>query len=202
MNMNYAASLANGQIWPKVMQIPLVYEMNGLSTAHLKDSTNPNIYLMNVSAAPGAPRIFEFVCPSNAFFIIAQINLVIVDAAVTSTKFGGGAALTNGIIWRVVDASNNLLFNFHSNPTIKMNYEFFNIAGTEIQLQTGADLVTVSWKSSVIGVLATIRPGWKIQVVIQDDLTALDFFEASVTGAFLPPDLIFRYFPNQSPSGT
>lgn len=189
---NLAFEFANGQYWQKIMTIPLLYQADGLVNAHLRNPQN-NSQNMVVNASSVAPVTFQFISPQNSFFAITQISLVLVDSGISPLNFGGLAALTNGMSLVITDENDVTKYNLHAGETIKQNYEFYHIAGSRIALSSGqgGDSLIVTWSSDIIGVYPTMRPGWKAKAIIRDNLTGIDKFEATIAGAYLPPDIIF-----------
>ncbi len=186
---NMAAAFANTQVFPKVMTLPVFLPVSSLSTNYLK---NAGSAAMNVNGSV-TPVVFEYVVSSSFYFGLAEINLVISDAAITPVKFGGITALSNGITWQVVDASNTLLYDFCPGGNIKQNAEFGNIGGTTIVLTGGADQISVTWRTSTAGISAILQAGWKVRVTVRDNLTGLDYFQASVTGVLTSPTISYVY---------
>jgi hypothetical protein len=176
--LNMAAAFANSQVFPKVMTLPVFLPLSAVSTAYLKNAGSPE---MNVNGSV-TPVVFEYVVASDKYFGIAEINIVISDGAITPTKFGGITALSNGILWQVVDASNTLVFDFCPGGSIKQNAEFANVGGSVIILTGGADQISITWHAATSGISAIIQNGWKLRITVRDDLTGLAYFRAAVTG--------------------
>lgn len=183
-------TFSGGQYFPKVMRIPLLFQVDRLVTAHLVNSLGNTSLVGNYSVA--SPGIFEFITPNNAFFAIATFTLVLVDTGITPLLFGGLPALSNGMTITVVDENNVQKYNLHAGSPIKQNYEFAHIAGASYLLEQGgaADQITLNWESAVLGLYPTMRPGWKFRVTIQDNLTGIDKLEASIGGAYISGDTV------------
>lgn len=187
---NISFVYGNGQSWPKIMTTPVAFPMNGFTSAYLLNGASQN---MNVLGTLGAPVVFEYVVPTNNFFGLSQHNLVITGANLTADKFGGIAALTNGILWQILKADNTVAYSFGSGNPIKANYEFAHVAGSVIQNTGGQDQLTVSWKGTDLGILGVLENGWKIRITVRDNLAAVPAFQATVHGALIPKDFIYDY---------
>ena len=185
--INAAVQYSNGQVWNKVMTLPQGFEVSSIITVSLKNAGSPNL---NVNGSV-TPVIFEYVVPSTNCFALAEIAVVIADAAITPTKFGGIAGpLTNGITWQVVDDTNTLKCDFCPSGSIKQNFEFALATASDLSVTGGADQLMVLWRGQNYGVTAILRAGWKVRITVRDNLTTLDAFQASVTGALTLNDFV------------
>lgn len=141
-----------------------------------------NIQNMNVNATGMTPSVFQYEVPANKVLVARKINFILTDAAFTPIKFGGIAALANGVKVTVTDGSDVELLDFLDTLTIKNNIEFGLLAGANINIGSALDGMTVGWTLSDTGHGLILTEGEKIKVSIQDDLTGLTEFRAMVQG--------------------
>jgi hypothetical protein len=189
---NLAALFANTQVWPKVLTLPLLYEMSGVQQNFLKNGSSSSLKVNGSTT----PVVFEYVVPSNYFFAFAQMNIILLDTGITPNKFAGQSALSNGMILQIVDENNASVMNFSPDGSLgafKQNSDFYHIGGASIQLTNGQDMIAVNWQARLIGILGGLRPGWKIRATVRDNLSAIGSGQISVIGALLPSDVEFVY---------
>lgn len=188
-----ASAYSSGRTWIKTQQTPVFADCTTIYSGHLVESTNASNVAMNVAGSAGSPKIFQYVVPAGNYFALLGQNIIIVDSAITPIKFGGIAALSNGCYWRVVDASDNIKLNFHTGASITANFEFFHVSAGNIAVGSGSDYFSVQLRARDLGLAPVLEPGWKLQIVIRDDLTSLDRFESSVIGQLLGSDTDIDY---------
>lgn len=181
-----AYAFANEKYWPKVETVPALMPLSSFINSHL---TNNDSAAMVVNGSV-TPVEFAFVVPADKFFALSQLVLVLVDGAITATKFGGISALANGISILATDEDDVTQYDFHAGGPIKQNYEFNHIGGARISATSGADTIAVNWSSDLMGVYPVLSPGWKLKVIIRDNLAGIDSFEATCTGLYFEPDLV------------
>lgn len=184
-----AFAYADAKYWPKVETVPALVQIERLINSHL---TNGGSVPMNVNGSV-TPVTFQFVVPADKYFALAQLTLVIVDSGITPLNFGGIAALSNGILIYATDENDVVQYNFHAGSAIKQNFEFYHVNGSRITTGSGqsGDTLTVVWSSDLVGFYPTLKPGWKLKVVVRDNLTGLDKFESGCAGVYIAPDLLF-----------
>lgn len=190
---NFGHLYANGQVFPKVATLPLLFAVAGIKSYYLLDGSNSPSMRVDGSSVQ---KVFEYVIPLTNYFAFAQFNLIMVDTAITPSKFGGQAALANGCLIQVLNAANEVIFDFspaNISTPFKANYQFYHIAGTQIAQSSGQDFVAVSWQSPLLGVLGALSPGDKVRVTVRDNLTGMVQFQASIHGALLANDVSFVY---------
>lgn len=137
---------------------------------------------MAVNGSLGSPVIFEYVAPEPV--LMSRINLQINDILPTADKFGGIAALTNGVLIQIRDTDDTTLIDFSDNIGIKANHDFVLLAGIDVDIVSGGGvgLVAVRFTVSKAGNLLRLETGQKFVLVVRDNLTGLDSFEAMVQG--------------------
>ncbi len=141
------------------------------------DGTN-----MNGNASLGDPSIYEL--DVGIHWLLARINMGIFDAGPTFAKFGGIAALTNGVQILIVDNDGVVLQDFTGGRPITKNADFNYLAGIDSVIDTsaGQDLVRIRFTILRAGDNMLLLPGHKIRFVIQDDLSGIDEFRAMGQG--------------------
>lgn len=136
---------------------------------------------MNVDGS-STPVLFEVGFPYQ--WLLSRINLIINDTTMTSIKFGGITALTNGLILQVLDESDNELQDFLDGQTIQANRDWVPLAGVDVQFNfaAGVDLLAVRWTVARAGAPMLIPANGVVRITVQDDLEAIDFFEVMAQG--------------------
>ena len=144
---------------------------------------------MNVDGSSTSVE-FYWQVPTGRAVEIMRITIVMIDAAMGYTEFGGFASvLTNGLKVEVKDANNTTLIDFFDGETIKSNEDFDTLSGGNsiIHPAAGDDALDVRWMISraIPGTRGlTMDSGDKISVTVQDDLTGLVKFHWLVQGRY------------------
>lgn len=117
-------------------------------------------------------------------WLFSRINIVIVDAGITATGFGGLSALANGLSFLITDESGNEIENFYPIGTINENYEWSMLAGSDVDLTAtqGDDMLIIRFSVFRAGGIMRIAPNHKVRMILRDNLTGLSRFEAQVQG--------------------
>lgn len=139
---------------------------------------------MNVDG--GTPVNFKFVNTNNRNAYLVRACITMVDASMTPIKFGGVAALTNGVDFGVYDDSDVEKLNFTDGEPIKSNIEFGSLAGIDVNIGDfgASDALSIRWTMARAGGAITIPPNWYFQAKVQDDLSALTQFRIMVQGFY------------------
>lgn len=146
---------------------------------------------MNVNGPLGtdAREVFRVPAPilgtTPAVLDITSITCFIADAAAMDDGlFGSLAALANGCVFRKVDASGEITTYF----TFRANGDFSQIA-CDSQYTDKAPSGENGFRARVCfsgqenhGVVVRINPGDRLELLVQDNLTGLSIFRASVSG--------------------
>lgn len=145
---------------------------------------------MNVDASTAAKSFT--VTPSTtkdpAAVAITHMVLVVVDANAQYGKFGGIAALTNGLLVRALTSTGGVLKNFTADAAIKTNEDFNYFAESTqvVEPAAGDDLVASHWAlDDAIGHPMQLEQGQTLEVRVQDDLSALTKFGGVVFGHYV-----------------
>jgi hypothetical protein len=142
---------------------------------------------MAVNGDP-TPVVFEWENERSQIAIVSRVLWDILGSAPTSTKFGGIAGgLTNGILIELVDAADVVQFNFFDGEPIRQNHEFGCLAGVDwdITAGQGLDALSIRWSLFKSGKELRVLPGFKLRIVVQDDLTPLGNMVTLVQGYYL-----------------
>lgn len=121
--------------------------------------------------------------PAGKRLSIYRCNVLIRDANPTISKFGGLAALTNGVLIRVVDRSGTVISDFLNGASIQKNCDFVLLAGIDVLKTSGTDLVDIRWTLSAgLGGPLILKDEESLEIVVQDNLTGLDEFRVMAQG--------------------
>lgn len=132
---------------------------------------------------------FEYTPPSGYDFLVKDVNFLIRDASVGDNKFGGQTVLSNGCLFRMVDADGVELLDFTGGDQIKRNADFYLLAGAEAKTNNN---VHVKWNIASTGAALAIENGERLQFKVQDDLTALTEFKIAVQGLLWPSPIVLQ----------
>lgn len=149
---------------------------------------------MNVLGTPASPKIFSIRGSDDPGFI-AEIDITrllmecLTDTVVSLAKFGDLTRLTNGLVLRRVNGSQDNIFNAKSNgelANLAYDWEPYSTINPQ-QGQNG-----FLWRYSFggpdkHGVVIRLGRGESLELYIQDDLTALDKFRAIAAGHVVAP---------------
>ncbi len=146
---------------------------------------------LDVVGTVAAPITFEFRASADERLTteIERVLVVVHGNNITPIKFGGLAALGNGLKFQVCDAQSIVqkvypqdLAGFN---TIKRNSDWVRFAGVDSIPVTGVGVGganLVRWTLGEGPGALWLPPGWAIQAVVQDDLTGTTPFTINVQG--------------------
>jgi hypothetical protein len=142
---------------------------------------------MNPAASLGSPSVYELVPPLGYFSHISRVCFLIQDTNCNIGKFGGLAALTNGLKVESYNDQGVLDVDFLDGETIKTNEEFDLLSGADvigIDNTKAVDAVPVRWtvEKGTSGAPLLLLPGSILRVTIQDDLSGITNFRAMTQG--------------------
>lgn len=154
---------------------------------HASGPTGSATNSMNPNAALGTPSIYELVPTTGTHVILSRINFLIKDLNCSIGKFGGLAALTNGIKIEAINATGAVETDFLDSDTVKVNEDFDLLAGVDvagIDNTKAVDAVPVRWTltKGLNGQGLLLVPGSFLRITIQDNLSGLDSFRAMAHG--------------------
>ena len=154
--------------------------LNGGSTA----------YLLNVdgsSSSITSQKVFRYIVPAAKELLLEELLFEITDAAVEPGSFGGIAALTTGCGLSLRTSTGGILRDLAPRK-LKKNTDFLLLGGgLDIEIGTTEDIVIARYNlADTHGFITTLSSGQYVEMVIDDDLTGLSNFEATVAGRLLP----------------
>lgn len=178
------------QIWNGVFTLPIPVPPANQLYKLLADGATVD---MSVDGSV-TPVEFEYACPADNIVFIEDITLLIVDGGITPTKFGGIAALTNGLLIECIDSdTTTVLHDFTEDKAIKKNADWALLAGTdrETTAAAGDDTEEVQWSLTSESGPLLLTEGQLFRVTVRDDLSAITEMEIMVQGDVFP-DGIFN----------
>jgi hypothetical protein len=141
---------------------------------------------MAVSASQASPEIFRILAPPTEKWLITRVIFVVEDdVAMDTAKFGGITALVNGVVLRVVQNSRTTkLFNIKTNgdfaiEAYDVSYDDKAPAGT-FGIRTRRTFASDGKNGAFIELDGNL--GETLEIIIQDDLSALTKFVANAQG--------------------
>jgi hypothetical protein len=144
---------------------------------------------MNVDGT--TPKSFRTVAPAARRLAVHRVIMHMADVNIEFDKFAGlGAVLTNGIGVSIRDADDVELLDFMGGDPLVRTVDWSRLAGPDIGLiQTGIggdpDVLIMRWSLYRTGVIPILEPGEYMEFLIQDNLTGLSNFKATVHGWYL-----------------
>ena len=169
------------QIWNGVFTIPIpVPPVNHLYKLLADGATTD----MSVDGSVTAVE-YEYTCPDNQVTFIEDITVLIVDGAISPTKFGGITALTNGLKIEAIDSdTTTVLHDYTEDVTIKKNADWALLAGSdrETTAAAGDDVEEVQWSLTSESGPLLLTEGQIFRVTVQDNLSAITEMEMMVQG--------------------
>lgn len=135
------------------------------------------------------PQTFSWSNTRNTDAHIHRMLILITDVGTfDSDLYGNGVVLTKGIPVYVRDAAGNVQYDLTDGNPIKTNaawqgmcYDFnYNDIGTST-----TNVGAIRWTFSASGYPLILRPGWSIEVVVQDDLSGLTEHDFMIQGIFV-----------------
>ena len=104
------------------------------------------------------------------------------QTAMDDAKFGGITALSNGLIFRIVNSFQKSIFNFKTNGDFRQwGYDLDYASKAPAGFYGVSSRITFGGKEKH-GVVLSISGDDELQIIVQDDLTALDTLRISAQG--------------------
>jgi len=139
------------------------------------------------------PVIFYYEAPAGQGVRLNRINGVLDSSDECEADYfaGGASVLTNGLKFQLRDPSDNVS---QLSPLIKSNIDFCFLAGTDVghanfTARVDREVLVFKWTLSkgFADGAPMLPPGWRFEVVVQDDLTAagwdIDNFDFYLQGS-------------------
>lgn len=146
---------------------------------------------MAVLGTLAAPSIFEVDPPPTAIWQVTRYLISLTHAGVPDDgKFGGIAALTNGVALRATTASGitTVFSNWKTNGDMKL--DMFNVEYSD-KAPAGENGTHGRWTFTTSEIVAELdgdaSPVHKMEILIQDDLTGLSTFKIRAQGRVFAP---------------
>lgn len=138
---------------------------------------------MNVDGSVTPIRFF-CLTPLNKRLRVQKLNVIVMDEMMDPNGFGSLPELSNGVLFEIVDAQGNLIFDLCDGHPIVCNADWALVDGGELNRMIGAakDLLAMRWETEDNTILL---PGWCIQITIRDDLSPLTKFRAFLSGRLI-----------------
>lgn len=142
--------------------------------------TNSGSSDLNIDGS-GSPVSFIAEPSDNKNFILFRLILVMEGANMSWKKYGGISALTNGVLIKVTE--DGVERELTIDP-IKRNRDFIWYA-YDISLDSAVtNVLRMRWTFARSGTVFTLKDNTSdnFKIIIQDDLTGIDYFKAIVQG--------------------
>lgn len=138
---------------------------------------------MNVDGSV-TPVEFKFTAPVEEDLLLFGVTISLMDFYVYPNEFGDMGELTNGVLFRVLDDQDQVVFDMCDGEPIVRNADFAAIDSGMFTTLAGAyaSLLSVAWKAQEDSEPLILPAGWSISLMVRDDLTPLDYFRALVKG--------------------
>lgn len=133
------------------------------------------------------PTLARYTVPDGSDLRLARINFIIADASIGTLEFGGLSQLTNGCLFRILDETESVIFDFFDGLPIVSNCDFSNLAGVDSLPATvaGVDGLPIRFTISRAGYHMRLKSGWSLEWVNQDDISGLNRFRIMVQGVLV-----------------
>jgi hypothetical protein len=150
---------------------------------------------MNVSGTLAAPEIFSLRAaePPGGIDVTIDITRIILHGECTATptlgEFGDLNKLTNGLVFRRTDGTNQNIFNVKSNldlAGIAYDFEIYDASVSSQGLNGFTCRLTFAGQNKM-GVAIRIGKNEDIEMLVQDNLTGLVSFQVTVEGHVVVP---------------
>ena len=131
----------------------------------------------NLAVDGTTPVKFKHTVEADHVHVIRRSNIIVLDPLQTPTKFGGIAAIANGIKVEILAADGTTpIFDYTSSGTIKKNSDWKRLSGVDNVRVDAAqdDSRGIRWTMARSGGLLVMLPGQVFQVTVQDNLAAIE----------------------------
>jgi hypothetical protein len=136
---------------------------------------------MNVDGST-TPQIFSIRAGETPSDITRMLITMTDTTSMDDGRFGGGAALTNGLVLRIINSFQKTIFNFKTNGDIARFCYDVRYADKAPAGEYGLNARITFAGQDKHGVTLRIATGDVIQWVVQDDLTGLSAFQIAAEG--------------------
>jgi len=144
---------------------------------------------MSVEASIESPAKFKFTVPEGYHLHLQSLRIAIVDGGIALTGFAGEDILTNGCLFQILNAEDEIITHFATDTQpIVITAQLATLSETYAFVDkdlANVDVFIVNWKMNTSESHIVMREGYTFQIVIQDDLSDIDFFRAVIQGELI-----------------
>jgi hypothetical protein len=169
-----------------------------MSSANTSEAVTPDVWAsellldgatadMSVNGSITAVS-YKYTVPAGKTFLLHRMNLVIIDGGAEAAGFGGLAALTNGVLLRVLDKDGAVKKVLNDGLPLKRHSHFGLLAGIDVSIDaqgSGDDTVLIRFTLEKAVAPLRLTKGESIEVLIQDDLLAITEFYCMAQGGLV-----------------
>jgi len=169
------------QIWNGVFTLPIPIPPVNQLFVMLKDGSTVD---MSVDGSITAVS-FQYIVPDGKVVFLTHAHILIIDGGITPTKFGGIAALTNGLLVQAIDTDGStVIADFTGDHAIFKNSDWHLLGGSESETiaAAGDDVEEVSLSFSEESGPLLLTEGQCFRFLVQDDLSAITEMETMIEG--------------------
>ncbi len=165
--------------------LPRVVDPREITNTYLKNASGE--HAMNVDGS-ATPVEFTFGAGPRKNVILLSFNILIIDNNIRAGRFGGiNNGLTNGlrILIKQPTPQAKSISDLSGGLVIKFNYDFTHVMGMNFNIhESNPDVLIASLDLSRWFFVTALKENHFISVIVQDDLTGLRRFEATVSGLY------------------
>jgi hypothetical protein len=165
-------------------------ELRHRLSVYLRNATHAEH--MELADGSVTPVEFSWTVPDGFDFLFHGFHSHLIDnAAVNANGFGKGAELTNGIEIEILQTTGTVAADLLDGSEIHTNGDWGAFIGGDISQLGGSRGYTFDWEfdDTTAGRLIHIDEGMKFIWRINDDMTGLVHFEATINGVLIPKKL-------------
>lgn len=144
---------------------------------------------MNVNGSV-TPVEFYYNVTQGHNLLVTSFNVIIGDTKVDPQDFGGQPALANGLQLLVVDTNGRKIVDLFGGEPVKENWQWGHLVGTNWFVDRGSktEVLTAELGLAASNIVTSLTPGQRIIMTVRDDLSALAFMQATITGFYYRAD--------------
>lgn len=167
--------------------LPKVIDPKEITNVYLKDESGSKAMAIDGSTTPVE---FSFKPGTSKPFVMLSFNILMIDNNIRAGRFGGiNNGLTEGIrilIKRKDQAQGKTISDLSGGILIKYNYDFTHVMGMNFNIhESNPDVLLARLDLSKWFFVTELKRGHYISLVVQDNLSGIERFEATVQGLYL-----------------
>ena len=178
---DYQARVISKLVNATTVGTPLDYAFSTAADVHYAEHD-----LASVAGSLASPKVYGIApAPDVQWDVVRVIFHIEDDAVMDDGKFGGIAALTNGVVLRVVNGDTHNVFNVKTNGEFaERAYDREYVAKPPAGTGNAMNVRRTFGGQEKNGVVIRLNgaDGDEMQILVQDDLTALSHFHCIVQG--------------------